>query len=103
MAKIILNSDNFENEVIQSDVPVLVDFWATWCGPCKMLSPLVDEVADAADGFKVGALDVDEAGDIAAEYNVSAIPTLIVFKDGREVNRSVGFIPKPQIEALIKG
>ena len=102
MAAQKVTSSTFEKEVLQSDVPVLVDFWATWCGPCKMLSPLVNEVAQQADGFKVCAIDVDEAPDIAAQYQVSAIPTLIVFKNGEAAKRSVGFIQKPQILALVK-
>ncbi len=102
MAAKVVNSANFEEEVLKSDVPVLVDFWATWCGPCKMLSPLVAEVADEAEGFKVCALDVDEASDIASQYKVSAIPTLIVFKNGEEAKRSVGFIQKQQILDLVK-
>ena len=103
MAALAVTQDTFEAEVLKSEVPVLVDFWATWCGPCKMLSPLVAEVAEQADGFKVVSIDVDEAQDLAMKYSVSAIPTLLVFKGGEVVNRSVGFIPKDQILALIKG
>ncbi len=103
MAALAVTQDTFEAEVLKSEVPVLVDFWATWCGPCKMLSPLVAEVAEQADGFKVVSIDVDEAQDLAMKYSVSAIPTLLVFKGGEVVNRSVGFIPKDQILALVKG
>lgn len=92
---------NFEAEVLKSEVPVLVDFWAAWCGPCKMLSPIISEIAGEAKGFKVCSVDVDNAQDLAAKYQVSAIPTLLVFKNGEVVNRSVGFIPKPQILNLV--
>ena len=102
MAAKEVTSATFEEEVLKSDIPVLVDFWATWCGPCKMLSPIVSQIADEAEGFKVCALDVDQAQDIAMKYQVSAIPTLLVFQDGEVVNRSVGFIQKPQILDLLK-
>ena len=101
MAVIEVTSATFEQEVLNSDVPVLVDFWATWCGPCKMLSPLVAQVAAEADGFKVCSINVDEAQDLAMKYEVSAIPTLLVFKNGAVANKSVGFIQKPQILALL--
>ena len=103
MAALAVTSETFEAEVLKSDIPVLVDFWATWCGPCKMLSPLVAEIAAQADGFKVVSVDVDQAPDLAAAYGVSAIPTLVVFKNGEAVNRSVGFIPKDKILALVNG
>ena len=103
MSALAVGSSNFEEVVLKSDVPVLVDFWATWCGPCKMLSPIVAEIASEADGFKVCSVDVDEEQDLAMTYQVSAIPTLLVFKNGEVVNRSVGFIPKAQVLALIKG
>ena len=101
MAAKEVTSATFEEEVLKSDVPVLVDFWATWCGPCKMLSPLVAQIADEAEGFKVCAVDVDQAQDLAMKYRVSAIPTLLVFKDGEVANRSVGFIQKAQILDLL--
>ena len=103
MSALAVGSSNFEEVVLKSDVPVLVDFWATWCGPCKMLSPIVAEIASEADGFKVCSVDVDEEQDLAMTYQVSSIPTLLVFKNGEVVNRSVGFIPKAQVLALIKG
>ena len=103
MAALAVTSADFESVVLKSEIPVLVDFWAAWCGPCKMLSPLVAEIAEQAEGFKVVSVDVDEAPDLAAQYNVSAIPTLLVFKNGAPANRSVGFIPKAQILALING
>ena len=102
MSVIEVTSATFEQEVLKSEVPVLVDFWATWCGPCKMLSPIVHEIAAEADGFKVCSVDVDENSDLAVEYKVSAIPTLLVFRNGQEANRSMGFIPKAQILSLIQ-
>ena len=101
MEPITITSANFEEEVVKSDVPVLVDIWASWCGPCKMLSPLVDEVAREADGFKVGKINADDEGELAEKFGVSAIPTLLVFKDGKVANQSVGFIPKDKILALV--
>jgi len=94
---------NFEQTVSNSNVPVLVDFWATWCGPCKMLSPVVDAVAEEANGeFTVGKVNVDEEKELAKRFKVMSIPTLIVFKNGEEVNRSVGYIEKEQILDLLK-
>ena len=102
MAKVI-TSQNFEAEVLNSDVPVLVDFWATWCGPCKMLSPVVDEVADECDGtFKVAKINVDDNGELARKFRVMSIPTLIVFKDGEAAKRNTGVITKEEILDLVK-
>ena len=99
---ITLTNDNFEREVLQAKGKVLVDFWADWCGPCKMLSPLVDEIAgEMAGKVKVGKLNVDEARLIASRYGVMSIPTLILFEDGKLVNQSVGFINKQQIAAFV--
>ena len=101
MAEIILTADNFEEEVLKSDIPVLVDFWATWCGPCRMLAPMIAQVAEEQEGkIKVGKVDVDEQPELAYRYGIASIPTLKVFKGGEVVKTSVGVIPKPMIEAL---
>jgi len=102
MAEIILTADNFEEEVLKSDKPVLVDFWATWCGPCRMLAPVIAQIAEEREGeIKVGKIDVDEEPELAAQFGIASIPTLKVFKNGQVVNSSVGVIPKPMIEALL--
>ncbi|MBQ8085587.1 MAG: thioredoxin [Lachnospiraceae bacterium] len=101
MAVVTATQDNFEAEVLSSDKTVLVDFWASWCGPCKMLSPVVDQIAEERTDIKVCKLNVDEQQDIAVKYKVMSIPTLIVFKDGAEAARSVGVKPKEEILALL--
>ncbi len=98
MAEVILTKENFETEVLKSDIPVLVDFWATWCGPCMMLSPVIEEIAHEFEGkIKVGKVNVDEQNALAMEYKVASIPTLMLFKDGQLVKTSVGFVPKASI------
>lgn len=102
MSVITITKKNFEAEVINSDVPVLVDFWASWCGPCKMLSPVVDEIAEQADGFKVGKVNVDDEVELAQQFGIMSIPTLLVFKGGDVVNKSVGVKPKQAILDMLK-
>ena len=102
MAEVILNAGNFETEVLKSDIPVLVDFWATWCGPCRMLAPTIAQIAEEKAGqVKVCKLDVDEVPSVAQKYGISSIPTLIVFKNGSPVRTSVGVQPKATIEAML--
>ena len=102
MAVTEITGANFEQIVGASDVPVLVDFWASWCGPCRMLSPIVDAVSEEVEGVKVGKVNVDEEGELAARFGISSIPCLILFKNGEEAKRSVGMIPKDQVMALAK-
>ena len=103
MAEVIITEQNFSDEVLKSDLPVLVDFWATWCGPCKMVAPIVSEIAaENAGKIKVCKVDVDENPGLAAQFNVRSIPTLIVFKNGVAVNAIVGARPKAAIMALFE-
>ena len=102
MSVVKVNDSTFEQEVLKSNIPVLVDFYADWCGPCKMLSPTVDEVASENDDIKVVKVNVDESQETAIKYQVMSIPTLVVIKNGNEVNRSVGVIDKEEILDMIK-
>lgn len=98
MAEVILTKTNFETEVLKSDIPVLVDFWATWCGPCMMLSPIIEELAKEFEGkVKVGKVNVDEENELATQYQVASIPTLLLFKNGTLVKTAVGFMPKQEL------
>lgn len=102
MSEITLTIENFENEVLDSDMPVLVDFWATWCGPCRMVAPIVEEIAqDYAGTVKVGKVNVDEQPQLAMAYDIESIPTIMIFKDGKVADKVIGFRPKEQIEALL--
>ena len=101
MSVINITKNNFQEEVLNSDKPVLLDFWASWCGPCRMVSPIVDEIADERSDIKVGKINVDEEPDLAGQFRVMSIPTLIVIKDGKVTNQAVGARPKAQILALL--
>ena len=102
MAELKITKNNFEAEVLKSDVPVLLDFWASWCGPCRMVSPLVDEIAAENPDKKVGKVNVDEEPELASKFDVMSIPTLLVFEDGELVNRAVGARPKEMILDLFE-
>ncbi|MBU8913010.1 MAG: thioredoxin [Spirochaetales bacterium] len=102
-SQVTITNDNFQAEVEQSDVPVLVDFWAEWCMPCKMVAPIVEEIARVYEGkLKVGKIDVDAQSDLAARFNVMSIPALVVFNGGEVVGQRVGAVPRSAIEALFK-
>lgn len=97
-----ITNENFEDEILKSDKTVLIDFYADWCAPCKMLSPIIEQVDEENNDIKVVKINVDELQDIAIKYEVMSIPTLVVIKNGQEVNRSIGFVSKSQILELVK-
>lgn len=101
MSVITITNENFEDEVLRSDKPVLLDFWASWCGPCRMVSPIVDEIAEENDDIKVGKINVDEEDKLAVEFGIVSIPTLVVMKNGEVTNRVVGLRSKEEILELI--
>ena len=101
MSVIHINKNNFRNEILNSEMPVLLDFWAPWCGPCRMVSPIVDEIAAERGDIKVGKVNVDEQPELAAQFGVMSIPTLAVMKGGKVVNQIVGARPKAQILAML--
>lgn len=99
-----ITNDNFKSEVLESDIPVLLDFWAEWCSPCRMLSPVVEEVAAEREGkIKVGKVNVDEEILLANEFGVSSIPTVVILKGGKSVAKTVGYMPKAELDAFIDG
>lgn len=100
--EIKLTKDNFDAEVINSNIPVLVDFWAAWCGPCRMIAPVIESIAEKFDGkIKVGKVNVDEEPEISLEYNIASIPTVMIFKNGEEVSKSIGYSDEAEIEQLV--
>ena len=101
MSVININNNNFQGEVMHSEKLVLLDFWASWCGPCRMVSPIVDEIAAERSDIKVGKINVDEQPELAAQFGVMSIPTLFVMKNGKVVNQAVGARPKAQILAML--
>ena len=101
MSAIQVNKNNFQEEVLNSDKPVLVDFWASWCGPCRMVAPILEEIANERSDVKVCKINVDEEPELAGRYNVMSIPTLLVVKEGQVVNQAVGARPKSQILSLL--
>ena len=103
MAEIKLTKANFEQEVVNSDIPVLVDFWAAWCGPCKMIAPFVTEIANENEGkIKIGKINVDEEPELAMQFKISSIPTLMLFENGQIKDMLVGYRPKADIESMLK-
>lgn len=102
MKEIKITVENFEREVLKSDKPVLIDFWATWCGPCRMISPIIEEIANENEDIKVCKVNVDEEPELASAFQVSSIPMLAVVKDGKVTNTAVGYMPKESVLKLLK-
>jgi len=102
MSAIKIDTNNFEQEVMRSEKPVLLDFWASWCGPCRMVSPIIDEIAEEREDIKVGKINVDEQPELAAQFRIMSIPTLVVMKDGRMVERALGARSKSAILDMLK-
>ena len=102
MSVMTITSENFQQEVLNSNVPVLVDFWAEWCGRCRMMAPIVDQIAEEKAGsIKVGKIDIDQCPELAAQFGVMSIPTLIVFKNGQVACKNVGLVPKANVEQML--
>ena len=103
MAELKITRENFENEVMKSDIPVLIDFWAPWCGPCRMMGPIIEQMADEYEGkVKVGKVNVDEEGELSQAFGVMSIPTIVLVKDGKIVKQAVGARPKTEVEAMLQ-
>ena len=103
MAELKITRENFENEVMKSDIPVLIDFWAPWCGPCRMMGPIIEQLAEEYEGkAKVGKVIVDEEGELSQAFGVMSIPTIVLVKDGKVVKQAVGARPKAEVEAMLQ-
>ena len=103
MAELKITRENFENEVMKSNIPVLIDFWAPWCGPCRMMGPIIEQLADEYEGkAKVGKVNVDEEGELSQAFGVMSIPTIVLVKDGKIVKQAVGARPKAEVEAMLQ-
>ena len=103
MAELKITRENFENEVMKSDIPVLIDFWAPWCGPCRMMGPIMEQLAEEYEGkAKVGKVNVDEEGELSQAFGVMSIPTIVLVKDGKVVKQAVGARPKAEVEAMLQ-
>ena len=103
MAELKITRENFENEVMKSNIPVLIDFWAPWCGPCRMMGPIIEQLADEYEGkAKVGKVNVDEEGELSQAFGVMSIPTIVLIKDGKVVKQAVGARPKTEVEAMLQ-
>lgn len=103
MAEVKITRENFENEVMKSNIPVLIDFWAPWCGPCRMMGPIIEQLAEKYEGkAKVGKVNVDEEGELSQAFAVMSIPTIILIKDGKVVKQVVGVRPKAEVEAMLQ-
>ena len=104
MAELKITRENFENEVMKSNIPVLIDFWAPWCGPCRMMGPIIEQLAEEYEGkAKVGKVNVDEEGELSQAFGVMSIPTIVLVKDGKIVKKAVGARPKAEVEAMLQG